>query len=122
MPAHQPIVKIKPTSLPKFDGFKKNFHRWRKDWESLQRQGEPTGSVEAKKIQLLDSADEKISRDLWLSTYSTAEDMFRVIENRYGNKTIALEIMEDQEKIPPFEVMATQESDRHDPICRKSPQ
>ena len=122
-PAHRPTVKIKPTSLPKFDGFKRNFHRWRKDWESLQIQGEPTGSVEAKKIQLLDSVDEKISRDLRLSTYNTAEDMFRVVENRYGNKTtIALEIIEDLEKIPPFEVVATQESDRHDPIRRNSPQ
>ena len=96
------------TSLPKFDGFKRNFHRWRKDWESLQRQGEPTGSVEAKKIQLLDSVDDKISRDLRLSTYNNAEDMFRVLENRYGNKTtIALEIIEDLEKVPPSEVVAT---------------
>ena len=97
----QRILKIKPTSLPKFHGFKRNFHRWRKDWESLQRQGEPTGSAEAKKIQLLDSVDERISRDLRLSTYNTAEDMFRVLEIRYGNKTtIALEIIEDLEKIP----------------------
>lgn len=36
-----------------------------------------------------------------MSTYNTAEDMFRVLENRYGNKsTIALEIIEDLEKIP----------------------
>ena len=103
VPAHQQIVQIKPISLPKFDGFKRNFHRWRKDWESLQRQGEPTGSGEAKKIQLLDSVDDKISRDLRLSTYNTAEDLFRVLENRYGNKTtIALEIIEDLEKIPPL--------------------
>ncbi|KAL1254331.1 hypothetical protein QQF64_016560 [Cirrhinus molitorella] len=40
-------------------------------------------------------------RDLHLSTYNTAEDMFRGLENRYGNKsTIALEIIEDLEKIP----------------------
>lgn len=33
--------------------------------------------------------------------YNTAEDMFRVLENRYGNKsTIILEIIEDLEKIP----------------------
>ncbi|KAI3352112.1 hypothetical protein L3Q82_020927 [Scortum barcoo] len=106
----QPILKIKPTTLPKFHGFKRNYHRWRKDWESLQRQGEPTGSVEAKKIQLLDSVDEKIRRDLRLSTYNTAEDMFRVLENRYGNKTtIALEIIEDLEKIPPFKAVSAQE-------------
>ncbi len=96
-----PIVRIKPTSLPKFNGCKRSFQRWRKDWESLQKQGEPTGSVEVKKMQLLDSVEDKISRDLHLSTYSTAEDMFRVLETRYGNKsTIALEIIEELEKIP----------------------
>lgn len=96
-----PTVRIKPTSLPKFNGCKRSWKRWKKDWESLQRQGEPTGSVEVKKMQLLDSVEDKISRDLHLSTYSTAEDMFRVLENRYGNKsTIALEIIEELEKIP----------------------
>ena len=56
---------------------------------------------EVKKIQLLDSMDEKISRNLRLSTYNTAENIFRVLENRYGNKsTIAIEIIEDLEKIP----------------------
>ncbi|XP_055768950.1 uncharacterized protein LOC129844827 [Salvelinus fontinalis] len=101
MPAPQPTLRIKPTCLPKFSGYKRNFHRWRRDWESLQKQGEPTGSVEVKKIQLIDSVDERMCRDLRLSTYNTAEDMFRVLENRYGNKsTIALEIIEDLEKIP----------------------
>lgn len=98
-----PVVRIKPTSLPKFTGLRRNFHRWRKDWESLQKQGEPTGSVEVKKFQLLDSVDERICRDLRLSTYNSAEDMFRVLQNRYGNKpTIALEIIEDLERIPPL--------------------
>lgn len=31
-----PIIKPKPTSLPIFYGSKREFHRWRKDWESLQ--------------------------------------------------------------------------------------
>ncbi len=96
-----PIVRIKPISLPKFHGCKRDFYRWKRDWESLQKQGEPTGSAEVKKMQLLDSMDERISRDLHLSTYNSAEDIFRVLENRYGNKsTIALEIIEELEKIP----------------------
>ncbi len=99
----QPVVRIKPTSLPKFTGFRRNFHRWLRDWGSLQKQGEPTGSVEVKKFQLLDSVDERICRDLRLSTYNSAEDIFRVLQNRYGNKTtIALEIIEDLERIPPL--------------------
>lgn len=88
-----PIARIKPTSLPKSHGCKRNFHRWRKDWESLEKQGE--------KMQLLDSVEGKITRDLHLSTYNTAEDMFRVLENRYGNKsTTTLDIIEELEKIP----------------------
>lgn len=97
-----PVVRIKPTKLPTFSGCKRDFHRWRTDWESLQKQGEPTGSPEVKKIQLLDSVEEKIVKDLRLSTYSTADDVFRVLANRYGNKcAIALEIVDELEKIQP---------------------
>lgn len=97
-----PVVKLKPTQLPTFNGCKRDFFRWKTDWESLQRQGEPTGSPEVRKIQLLDSVSEKIVKDLRLSAYSTAEDIFRVLEKRYGNKyTIVLEIIEELEKIPP---------------------
>jgi len=52
-----PVVKIKPTSLPLFNGSKREHHRWRKDWESLQ---EPSGSTEVKKTKLLESVDDKI--------------------------------------------------------------
>lgn len=42
-------------------------------------------------------------RDLHLFTYKTAEDIFQVLENRYGNKsTIALEKIEDLEKKIPI--------------------
>ncbi|KAL0197335.1 hypothetical protein M9458_005875, partial [Cirrhinus mrigala] len=61
----------------------------------------PTGSVEVKKIQLLDNIDDRMCRDLCLSTYNTAEDIFQVFENRYENKsTTALKIIEDLGKIP----------------------
>ncbi|XP_054904067.1 uncharacterized protein LOC129371490 [Poeciliopsis prolifica] len=96
-----PTIKLKPTSLPKFFGNKRDFYRWRKDWEALQKQGEPTGSKEVKKVQLLDSLDEKITRDLRLTSYSTPEDIFQVLENRYGNQTsIAIEIVEELQRIP----------------------
>lgn len=94
-------IKLKPTSLPKFTGNKRDFHRWKRDWEALQKQGEPTGSKEVKKIQVLDSLEERVVRDLRLTTYNTADDIFRVLENRYGNVTaIAIEIVEDLQKIP----------------------
>lgn len=96
-----PIVRIKPTTLPIFNGSRRDYHRWRKDWESLQRQGEPTGSPEVLKIQLLDSVSESIARELRLSTYTTAVEMFRVLQNRYGNKsTITVEILEELDKMP----------------------
>ncbi|KAL1249502.1 hypothetical protein QQF64_020507 [Cirrhinus molitorella] len=92
-----PVVKIKPTSLPTFSGNKRDFYSWKRDWEILQRQGEP----EVKKIQLVDSIDEKIAKELRLSSYNTAADIFRVLENRYGNKiTIAMEIVGELERIP----------------------
>lgn len=31
-----PVVRIKPTSLPRFHGCKRNFHRWKRDWEPVQ--------------------------------------------------------------------------------------
>lgn len=96
-----PAIKLKPTALPKFGGSKRDFFRWKKDWEALQRQGEPTGSREVKKVQLLDSLDEKITRDLRLTSYNTADDIFRVLENRFGNQTvIAIEIIEELQRIP----------------------
>ena len=101
-PVTPPIIKIKPTTLPIFNGSKRDYHRWKKDWESLQRQGEPSGSPEVKKIQLLDSVDDIISKQLRLSTYTSATEMFRVLDNRFGNNsTITLEILEELEKMPP---------------------
>lgn len=77
-------IKLKPTALPKFTGNKRDFQRWKRAWEALQKQGEPTGSKEVKKIQVLDSLNERIVRDLCLNVYNTADDILRVLENRYG--------------------------------------
>ena len=53
-----------------------------------------------KKIQLLDSLDDRIKKDFHLTTYNTADDILRVLENRYGNRTaIAIEIVEDLQKM-----------------------
>lgn len=61
---------------------------------------EPTGSKEVKKFQLLDSLDEKIMRDFRLMTYNTADDIFWVLENRFGSQTvIAIEIVEELQRL-----------------------
>ncbi len=95
----KPVVRFRPASFPVFDGSKRDFYRWRKDWESLQQQGEPSGSVEVKKIQLLDSIDGRIVKDLRLSSYNTAEDIFRVLTN-LQSYAITMEIVEELERIP----------------------
>ncbi|TKS65757.1 hypothetical protein D9C73_028022 [Collichthys lucidus] len=97
-----PAIRLKPTALPKFTGNKRDFYRWKREWNALQRQGEPTGSQEVRKFQLLDSLDDKVSRDLCLPTYSTADEVFRVLENCFGNQTaIALETVEELQAMPP---------------------
>lgn len=102
MPHQSLAIRLKPTALPQFDGNRRNFYPWKEEWEALQRQGEPTGSKEVKKIQLLGSFDDKVARDLRLSTYATADEIFRVLQNRFGSQTaIALEIIEDLQALPP---------------------
>lgn len=94
-------LQVKPASLPKFPGTRGDFHRWRKDWEVLQEQGDPTGSSEIKKFQLLDSIDDTTTKDFHLLTYSSTDDIFRVLEKHFGNKTSnAIEIVEDLQRLP----------------------
>lgn len=77
-----PVIKLKPASLPKFTGVRREFYRWKRDWEALQAQGEPSGSMEIKKFQLIDSIDVKITKELRLSSYNTADDMSCPGENQ----------------------------------------
>ncbi|XP_058503794.1 uncharacterized protein LOC131471311 [Solea solea] len=94
-------IKLKATALPKFAGNQRSYYRWRQEWEALQKQGEPTGSKEVKKFQLLDSLDEKMTKDLCLSTYNSSDDIFQILENRFGNQAnIALEIVEELQATP----------------------
>lgn len=79
----QPVVRLKPTTPPKFVGTKGDFYSWRKDWESLQKQGELSGSAEVKKFKLVHSVDKKICKDLRLSPYSSTDDIFNVLQYRY---------------------------------------
>lgn len=95
-------IKLKATALPKFAGNQWGYYRWRQEWEALQKQGEPTGSKEVKKFQLLDSLNEKVARDLCLSTYNSSDEIFRALENRFGDQaTITLEIVEELQATPP---------------------
>lgn len=80
-----------------------DFYRCWKEREALQAQGEPTGSREVKKFQLLDNVEDKIVRDLRLTSYNSAEDIFRVLKNRFGNRTtIAFEIVKELQNLAPI--------------------
>ncbi|XP_072308735.1 uncharacterized protein [Eucyclogobius newberryi] len=93
-----PAIKMNATSLAKFPGTKCDFQLWKKDWKQQQERG----AREVKKRQLLDSIDDGTLRDLHLSTCNTADDIFRVLDNHFGNKTsIAIEIVEKLQKLPP---------------------
>ena len=97
-----PRLRLKLASLPIYSGVKREFYRWQIDWDKLQRQSDPSGSAEVRKFQLLDSIDEKIIKDLRLRSYNTADEVFRVLENRFGNKeVIIMEIIKEVENIPP---------------------
>ncbi|KAL0165741.1 hypothetical protein M9458_037585, partial [Cirrhinus mrigala] len=82
----QPRIRLTPISLPKFSGDRRGYWRWKAEWESIQAQAEPTGSRECKKLHLLDSISESVKSDLRLLHCRDANDIFRELEDRYGDK------------------------------------
>lgn len=82
----RPKIRLTPISLPKFSGDRRDYWRWKAEWESIQAQAEPTGSRECKKLHLLDSIGESVKSELRLLRCRDANDIFRELENRYGDK------------------------------------
>ena len=82
----RPKIRLTPISLPKFSGDRRDYWRWKAEWESIQAQAEPTGSRECKKLHLLDSIDETVKGELRLLRCRDANDIFRELENHYGDK------------------------------------
>ncbi len=82
----RPKIRLTPISLPKFSGDRRDYWRWKVEWESIQAQAEPTGSRECKKLHLLDSIAESVKSELRLLRCRDANDIFRELENRYGDK------------------------------------
>lgn len=76
-PSHpKPSIKLQSIFHPKFSGNRRDFHREKRDWEALQSQGKPTGSWEVKKAQLLNIIDDRVEKDLRLTSYNTQQRMF----------------------------------------------
>lgn len=101
--ATTPPLQPTPASLPTFPGTSRAFPRWRRDWEVLQKQGLQTDSQEITKFKLLNSIDKRTARELRLSTYPTADEIFKVLDKRFGNKTaIVIEIVKELQMLPPL--------------------
>lgn len=82
----RPKIRLTPISLPKFSGERRDYWRWKVEWQNIQAQAEPTGSRECKKLHLLDSISESVKSELRLLRCRDANNIFRELENRYGDK------------------------------------
>lgn len=90
---YKPIIRLTPTSLPEFKGDRRVYWRWKVQWESIQMQAEPTRSHECKKLNLLNSIDEVVMNKLRLLHCRDVNDIFRELENHYGNEAQIEEIV-----------------------------
>lgn len=97
----KPLISLERARLPVFSGDMRDYYRWKAEWEDLQRLGNPHGLENVKKFHLLGSLDGKVKRDLVLSSYGSAADVFRVLDNKYGNKPkIVLLISKEVQELP----------------------
>lgn len=96
-----PRIALTPLSLPKFSGDRRSYWRWKSNWVTLQALAEPTGSPECKLFHLLDSISDAVKRELRLSHCRTADEVFRVLEDCYGDMSqIADDIVLELQDLP----------------------
>ncbi|CAI5658447.1 unnamed protein product [Oreochromis niloticus] len=91
--------RTRTTSLPKFFGDRRSYWRWKSNWGTLQALAEPTGSPECRLFHLMDSIADPVKCELRLSHCRTATEVFRVLEDCYGDVSqiaddIVLELQE----------------------------
>lgn len=99
----RPLISLERARLPMFSGNMRDYYRWKAEWEDLQLLGNPHGLENVKKFHLLGSLDEKVKRDLVLSSCGSADDVFRLLDNKYGNKPkIVLLISKEVQGLPPI--------------------
>lgn len=79
----------------------RDYYRWKAEWDDLQQLGNPHGLENVRKFHLLGSLDDKVKRDLVLTSCGSADDVFRLLDNKYGNKPkIALLISKEVHSLP----------------------
>lgn len=100
----KPQISLQRARLPTFSGDIKDYYCWKAEWEDLQELGNPHGADCIKKFHLLNSLTEDIKKDLVLSSCKSANDVFKLLDNKYGNKAkIVLLIANEVQSLPPVE-------------------
>lgn len=98
----KPQISLERTRLPVFSGDMTDYYRWKAEWAELEQLGNPMRTAGVTRFHLLASLSEKVKRDLVLSSCSTPDEIFKRLDNRFGNKArIVLKIAEDIESLPP---------------------
>lgn len=98
----QSQISLYRARLPTFFGDMRDYYRWKTEWEDLEQLGNPQGVGCIKKLHLLNSLHEKVKKNLVLSSCESAEDMFGLLESKYGNKAkIVLMITNEVQSLPP---------------------
>ncbi|CAL9690628.1 unnamed protein product [Knipowitschia caucasica] len=98
----KPQITLERARLPTFSGNMRDYYRWKAEWEDLQQLGNPHGLENVRKFHLLGSLDDRVKRDLVLSSCGSANDVFRLLDNKYGNRPkIALLISKEVHGLPP---------------------
>ncbi len=96
-----PRIALAPLGLPKFSGDRRSYWRWKGNWGTLQALAEPRGSPECRLFHLLDSISDTVKREHRLSHCRTADEVFRVLEDCYGDMSqIADDIVLELQDLP----------------------
>lgn len=90
----KPRISLERTRLP--------VYRWKTEWAEIELLGNPLRIAGVTRFHLLASLGKKVKRDLVLSNCAMSDEMFRRLNNRFGNKArIVLKIAEDIKNLPP---------------------
>lgn len=99
----RPQISLDRTRLPTFSGDITDYYRWKAEWEELERLGNPQRTAGVTRFHLLASLSDRVKKDLVLSSSATADEMFRHLDNRFGNKAkIILRISKEVQGLPPI--------------------
>lgn len=98
----RPQISLERTRLPMFSGDMTDYYRWKAEWEELEQLGNPQRTAGVTRFHLLSSLSDKVKKDLVLSGCAAADEIFRRLDNRFGNKAkIVLKISEEIHGLPP---------------------